>query len=249
MKKFFLLFAAAALTLAACNKPQYVIPVDNGDPNENPNENPNTGNDGYKETTLTVNITMQDGVNNTYDGVVGVMPGDKILEAFDMTAAEFYKAMGSYTGSAYPDPQTSQENNTIMFGIAEANNTDNFKWIPSSSNNFGHWFTKEGGLCAWGDDAVFFTESLIEWGLDAPDAETLGAMWNFTVGCFPGRTQAGDVLKATEVFFYTDDDDVENYVYVQWVINIEEAEQVEINVVKTQEISYIPEAILSADNS
>ena len=235
MKKFFLLFAAAALTLAACNKPQYVIPVDTDDPEEKPG----TGqDDGIKETTLTVNITLKDGVSNTYDGTVGVMPGDKILEAFDMTAAEFYKAMGTITGSAYPDPQTSQENNTIMFGIAEANNTEVLKWIPQSSNNFGHWFTKDGGLCAWGDDAVFFTESLTEWGQEAPDADVLAGMWNFTVGCFPDRTHAGETYKATEVFFMTDDSDVEHYVYVQWVINIEEAEEVKLNVVKTQELTY-----------
>lgn len=231
MKKFFLLFAAAALTLAACNKPQYIIPVDTDDPEI---EVPDTG---IKETKLTVDITLQDGVNNTYEGTVGVMPGAKILEALDMTEAEFYEAMGTYSGSAI-DVQTSQENNTIMFGVANANDTDNLKWIPSTSNNFGHWFAKDGALCGWGDEAYFFTESLTEWGLDDPDAETLAGMWNFTVGCFPGRTVAGETYKATEVFFLTDDEDVEHYVYVQWVIKIEEAEEVKLNVVKTQEITY-----------
>ena len=234
MKKVLLFVAAAALTLAACQKQQYVIPVDNGDEEEkgDPSE------EGYVETTLTVNITLQDGVNNTYDGTLGVMPGEKILEAFDMTAAEFYKAMGTYEGSSYPDPQTSQKDNTIMFGLAEANDTDNFKWIPSSSNNFGHWLTKDGGLCAWGDDAVFFVESRAEWGLESPEAEDLAGMWDFTVGCFPGRTKAGETYKATHVFFMTDDEDVEHYVYVEWVIKIEEAEKVDINVAKTVELSY-----------
>ncbi len=232
MKKFFLLFAAAALTLAACNKPQYIIPVDTDDP-----EGPEVPDTGIKETKLTVDITLQEGVNNTYDGTVGVMPGAKILEALDMTEAEFYEAMGTYSGSAI-DVQTSQENNTIMFGVANANDTDNLKWIPSTSNNFGHWFAKDGALCGWGDEAYFFTESLTEWGLDDPDAETLAGMWNFTVGCFPGRTVAGETYKATEVFFLTDDEDVEHYVYVQWVIKIEEAEEVKLNVVKTQEITY-----------
>lgn len=232
MKKFFLLFAAAALTLAACNKPQYIIPVDTDDP-----DGPEVPDTGIKETKLTVDITLQEGVNNTYEGTVGVMPGAKILEALDMTEAEFYKAMGTYSGSAI-DVQTSQENNTIMFGVANANDTDNLKWIPSTSNNFGHWFAKDGAVCGWGDEAYFFTESLTEWGLDDPDAETLAGMWNFTVGCFPGRTVAGETYKATEVFFLTDDEDVEHYVYVQWVIKIEEAEEVKLNVVKTQEITY-----------
>lgn len=237
MKKVFLFIAAAALTLAACQKQQYVIPVDDG---EEEKTDP-SGEEGYKETTFTVNITLKDGVNNTYDGVEGVMPGAQILEALDMTAAEFYAAMGSYSGSAYPEPQTSQENNTIMFGIAEENDTDNFKWIPSSANNFGHWFTKTGGLCAWGDDAYFFVESVCEWGLESPDAETLDAMWSFTVGAFPGRTAAGETYKGTHVFFYTDDDDVENYVYVVWNIKIEAAEEVKLNVVATQEVNFTSE--------
>lgn len=242
MKKFFLMFAAAAVVIASCSKPEYIIPVDDDDEQKTDDpQNPNNGGgeeDGYTELTLTVDITLKAGINNNYDGTVGVMPGDKILDAFDMTDAEFYKAMGTYTGSAYPDPQTSQENNTIMFGVANGNNTDDFKWIPSSSNNFGHWFTAGGELCSWGDDAVFFTESLTEWGLEAPDAETLAGMWNFTVGCFPDRTKAGETYKATEVFFMTDDKDVEHYVYVQWVIKIEEGEAVELTVADTQEIVF-----------
>ena len=237
MKKTFLFLAAAALTLAACNKTQYIIPVDNDDEEET-----QTGTDpadeGYKEKTFTVNVVMKDGVSNTYEGVTAAMPGKEILDFLGLTEAEFYTGMGSITGSAYPDPQTSQEGNTIMFGIANANDTDDLKWIPQSSNNLGHWLTKDGSICAWGDDAYFFTESQVEWGLDAPDADTYAAMWNFTVGAFPGRTAAGETYKATEVFFYTNDDDVELYAYVQWVITIEEAEQVQLNVVGSETLEY-----------
>lgn len=235
MKKVFLFIAAAALTLAACEK-KPVIPVDPG--KDDPT--PEVPDEGYIETVLKVDITLKDGVNNTYDGTEGVMPGDKILAALDMTATEFYKAMGTYSGSAI-DMQTSQENNTILFGVADGNNKDDFKWIPSSSNNFGHWFTKDGKVCGWGDDAFFFVESRAEWGLEEPDAETLASMWSFTVGCFPGRTKAGETYKATQVFFYTDDDDVENYVYVEWNVKIEAAEAVTLNVVKTQEVSFTSE--------
>ena len=236
MKKVFLFIAAAALTLAACEK-KPVIPVDNGGDGT---ETPDPAGEGYVETVLKVDITLQDGVNNTYEGTEGVMPGDKILEALDMTATEFYKAMGTYSGSAI-DMQTSQENNTILFGVADGNDKDAFKWIPSSSNNFGHWFAKDGKVCGWGDDAYFFVESRADWGLEEPDAETLSEMWSFTVGCYPGRTHAGETYKATQVFFYTDDDDIENYVYVEWNIKIEAAEAVTLNVVKTQEVSFTSE--------
>ena len=242
MKKVFLFIAAAALTLAACEK-KPVIPVDPG--KDDPT--PEVPEEGYFETVLKVDITLKDGVNNTYDGTEGVMPGDKILAALDMTATEFYKAMGTYSGSAI-DMQTSQENNTILFGVADGNNKDDFKWIPSSSNNFGHWFTKDGKVCGWGDDAFFFVESRAEWGLEEPDAETLSEMWSYTVGCFPGRTKAGETYKATQVFFYTDDDDVENYVYVEWNVKIEAAEAVTLNVVGTEEVSF-DSPFNNADNS
>ena len=233
MKKVFLFIAAAALTLAACNKTQYVIPVDDDD------EEQTSGTDeGYKEKTFTVNVVLKDGVSNTYDGVTASMPGQQILDFLGLTEAEFYTGIGSITGSPYPDPQTSQENNTIMFGVANANDTDDLKWIPESSNNLGHWLTKDGAICAWGDDAYFFTESQVEWGLDAPDADTYAAMWDFTVGCFPGRTAAGETYKATEVFFMTDDDDVELYAYVQWVITIEKAEEVKLNVVGSETLEF-----------
>ena len=231
MKKVFLFLAAAAITLAACNKTPYIIPVDEG------GEEENTGGEeaGFKEETFTVNVVLKDGVSNTYEGVTASMPGKQILNFLGLTEAEFYTGMGSVTGSAYPDPQTSQVNNTVMFGVANANDTDDLKWIPQSSNNIGHWFTKEGSICAWGDDAYFFTENQVEWGSDEADYEN---MWNFTVGCFPGRTAAGETYKATEVFFYTDDDDVELYAYVQWVITIEEAEQVQLNVVGSETLEF-----------
>lgn len=225
------MLAAAAITITACNKPQYIIPIDDDDEEEQ--QNPDD--DGYKEKTFVVNISLKDGVNNTYDGTVGTMPGNEILEFLELTQEEFYKGMGTCTTGKM---DSGQSDNTIMFGVANKNSADDLKWVPSTSNNFGHWFGKDGALVTWGDDAYFFTESLCEWGVDAPDAETYEAMWNYTVGCFPGRTAAGETYKATEVFFVTSDDDVELYAYVQWNITIEAAEEVKLNVVGTQEVTF-----------
>ena len=66
MKRIFWLLAAAAITITACNKPQYIIPIDDDDEEEQ--QNPDQA--GYKEKTFVVDITMKDGVNNTYDGAV-----------------------------------------------------------------------------------------------------------------------------------------------------------------------------------
>ncbi len=230
MKRIFWLLAAAAITITACNKPQYIIPIDDDEEEETPGEE-----EGFKEKTFVVNITLKEGVNNTYDGTVGTMPGNEILEFLDLTKEEFYKGMGTCTTGSM---SSAQSDNTVLFGVANKNSSDDLKWIPSTSNNFGHWFGKDGAVITWGDEAYFFTESLCEWGQSAPDAETYDAMWNYTVGCFPGRTAAGETYKATEVFFVTSDDDVELYAYVQWNITIEAPEEVKLNVVGTQEVSF-----------
>ena len=230
MKRIFWLLAAAAITITACNKPQYIIPIDDDEEEETPGEE-----EGFKEKTFVVNITLKEGVNNTYDGTVGTMPGNEILEFLDLTKEEFYKGMGTCTTGSM---SSSQSDNTVLFGVANKNSSDDLKWIPSTSNNFGHWFGKDGAVITWGDEAYFFTESLCEWGQSAPEAETYDAMWNYTVGCFPGRTAAGETYKATEVFFVTSDDDVELYAYVQWNITIEAPEEVKLNVVGTQEVSF-----------
>lgn len=230
MKRILWMLAVAAMAVTACQKPQYIIPLDDDEEEENPGEE-----EGFKEKTFVVDITLKDGVNNTYDGVVGTMPGNEILEFLNLTKEEFYKGMGTCTTGSM---SSAQSNNTILFGVANANSSDDLKWVPSTSNNFGHWLGKDGAVVIWGDDAYIFTESRCEWGKDAPEAEDFDAMWTFTVGAFPGRTAAGETYKATEVFFRTTDEDVELYAYVQWNVTIEAAEEVKLNVVETQEISF-----------
>ena len=230
MKRILWMLAVAAMAVTACQKPQYIIPLDDDEEEENPGEE-----EGFKEKTFVVDITMKEGVNNDYSGVVGTMPGNEILDFLGLTKEEFYKGMGTCsTGSM----SSAQSNNTILFGVANANSTEDLKWVPSTSNNFGHWLGKDGAVVTWGDDAYIFTESLCEWGKDAPEAEDFDAMWTFTVGAFPGRTAAGETYKATEVFFRTTEEDVELYAYVQWNVTIEKAEEVQLTVVGTQEVSF-----------
>ena len=230
MKRILWMLAVAAMAVTACQKPQYIIPLDDDEEEENPEEQ-----EGFKEKTFVVDITMKEGVNNDYSGVVGTMPGNEILDFLGLTKEEFYKGMGTCsTGSM----SSAQSNNTILFGVANANSTEDLKWVPSTSNNFGHWLGKDGAVVTWGDDAYIFTESLCEWGKDAPEAEDFDAMWTFTVGAFPGRTAAGETYKATEVFFRTTEEDVELYAYVQWNVTIEKAEEVQLTVVGTQEVSF-----------
>ena len=75
MKRILWMLAVAAMAVTACQKPQYIIPLDDDEEEENPEEQ-----EGFKEKTFVVDITMKDGVNNDYSGVVGTMPGNEILE-------------------------------------------------------------------------------------------------------------------------------------------------------------------------
>lgn len=245
MKKFFLMFAAAAVVIASCSKPEYIIPVDDDDPKTDDPENPNdnTGQEeGYKEKTFVVNVDiMKDVETSNWAAHPAEMPGNEILDFFDMTATEFYKGMGFCNDDAGATGISAQQENTIMFGVANENNTEDLKWIPKTAANYGHWWSKTGRMTYWQDEAndkYFYTESVIEWGLSEPDEETLAAMWTYNIGFLSGGFDGavGDVYKATEVFFITDDDDVELYAYVQWNIKIVEAEEVKLNVVGTQTI-------------
>lgn len=224
----FATLALAAVALVACNKDEKITTADTG------------GDEEYKEITLSCSIDLMEGIETVNYGTgVVTMPGDKILEFFDMTDKEFYKAMGTYTGTA---PATSQVDNTISFGVCTGNNIDKMNFCPSSTNNFGCWMTAASAVTTWGDDAVFYHESNIEWGLEDVDAETLSQMWDFTIGFYPGHNEykAGDKVKAT-YFFYKeaeDADEVDLYCYVEVVFNIVAAEEVTLNVVETKELTY-----------
>ena len=236
MKRILWLLAAAAVTITACNKPQYIIPVDDDEEEQTPDE-------GFKEKTFVVNLTFHKDVDTNYDGQVADMPGTEILDFLGLTAQEFYKGFGTVSGSGTggeSDLQRSQENNTIMFGVANAGNTEELKWIPASSGDCGQWFTNTGAVTYWGDAAsLFFIENHNDWGLDSPDADALSEMWKWTVG-FRSDHYDGSLTtyKATQVFFLTDDEDVERYAYVEWNLKVEAPEEVKINVVGTQEIVF-----------
>lgn len=242
MKKVFLFIAAAALTLAACEK-KPVIPVDPDDPDKPTPEVPDVG---FKEKTFKVDVVLTKDVTTNYTGVVAEMPGDDILDFLGLTANEFYAGFGTISGSGTggdADLQRSQENNTIMFGVANANNTDDLKWNPATSGNCGQYFKADGSVTYWSDEAsLFFIENHTEWGLDGAEAETLEGMWQWTIGIRPDHYDGSlSNYKATQVFFYTDEDDVELYAYVEWNLKIEAAEAVTLNVVKTQEVSFTSE--------
>lgn len=244
MKRIFWLLAAAAVAITACNKPQYIIPIDDDDKQETP-DNPDTG---YKEKTWVIDVNEADSFSPDYPIEDVTLPGEEICDFFGLTQEEFYKGMGNFPEGDPNAMTTTQSNNTIMFGVADKNNTDDLKWVPRTSDNFGHWFAADGKLTIWGSEtdlAVFYTQSVCDWGVESPDAETLANQWVYTVGHRPGRSEPGKTYTATEVFFYTDEDDVEYYAYVQINLHMREVKEVKLNVVNTQEITHTHEYIPS----
>lgn len=230
MRNFFRFatMALAAMTIVACND------------DDKKSITPEGGDEDYKEITVSCSVNLMAGIETVgYSMGEMSMPGDKILEFFDMTAAEFYKAMGTYTGAA---GSTSQVDNTIQFGVCTGNDIDKMNFCPSSSNNFGCWMTAGSAVTTWGDDAVFYHESVVEWGLEDPDDETLANMWTFGIGFYPGHNdyKAGDIVKATYFFLKEAEEDGEPdlYCYVEMIFYIVEAAEVELNVVETAQLNY-----------
>lgn len=232
MKRILWMLAVAAMAVTACQKPQYIIPLD--DDEDDPVEQ-----EGFKEKTWVINVKDANSFSSEYPIEDVTFPGDEICDFFGLTQEEFYKGMGSFPEGDPNAMSTTQSNNTILFGLADKNDTDALKWVPRTSDNFGHWLAADGSLTTWGSEtnlAVFYTQSVCEWGLESPDEQTLKDQWVFTVGHRPGRTEPGKTYTATEVYFHTDEDDIEYYAYVQINLTMEEVKEIKLNVKNTQEI-------------
>ncbi len=203
MKKFLLLLAAATFAFAACNPDDE--PIIGGEETEvceecgkNPCECPTTSD---TELFLTATVNLQHGVNTNYEGDVAIFDVAKVASFFEMTEAEFYLAMGSLESNA-------QINNTLLFGNAYK---DGGEWVydftPQTSNNFGHWLTKEGTVTTWGEDSFMFTENRAWWGYESLDAAIADGMTagllDFSVGMHPDfyDGNVGDSYSATEFIF------------------------------------------------
>ena len=230
MKRFFILLIAAMIGFGAvsCKEDPILPPVEDvcdvcgQDPCICESE------DSENEITLTVPVEIMLGGEGWAQTA---MPGEDILEFFDMTEDEFYAAMGTWSGDQAAG-QSVQENNTIQFGLANENDHYDLKFVPATSNNFGHWVNSEAGLTWWtGQEAngafYAYSENQAWWGFEASEegyADDLEKMWTFNVGV-DGQVLAaaaeGDEFKFTEVFYQVVEgevEDIEKLCYVEWVI-------------------------------
>ena len=63
----------------------------------------------------------------------------------------------------------------------------------STANGYGHWFSKTGNVCSWGNDSYVYSEL---------DAGTL----TFTIGQYPNHCKNGEVYQLGQGFRYKDSD-------------------------------------------
>ena len=182
MKKFFYaMMALVTLTVFSCKEPEPEPIIEPDD--ENVWDVLYTADvDYYFDFGYTgITLNYADFVND----------GKHIWDEFDLSQAEFIEALGTEDVNS---GSTAQVDNSIYFGAVDGS-TGYLNETTSTTNGWGHWFTAQGNVCSWGDDAYLFTEGYFV------SSENL----EFTLGNFPGRIAAGEKYTIIETFY---DDDI-----------------------------------------
>jgi len=135
-----------------------------------------------------VNIDIYVGFNasNSYSGTSYQLSSAQmkaIGEALRVQPAEIQNLLTPYSAS--------QAKNTIHF-VALHPKTSAVLSSGSTANGYGHWFSKTGSICIWGNDAYVFSE------LDA-------GKLTFNIGQYPGRCKNGEVYQMGQGFRYKND--------------------------------------------
>ena len=120
-----------------------------------------------------------------YPGTVYQLTSEQFMaigKALRIQPADISKKLTTYS--------TSQAKNTINF-VALNPKTNAVVSSGSTANGYGHWFSKTGTVCGWGNDAYVYSEM---------DANTLA----FTIGQYPNHCKNGEVYQLGQGFRYKD---------------------------------------------
>ena len=182
MKKFlYALMALVTLTVFSCKEPE-PDPIIPDDDDEN-----------VWDVLYSVDVDYYYGygyTGTTLSYADFTNDGKHIWEEFDLSSAtEFIAALGTEDISN----GVAQTGQSINFGAVDGS-TLYLNETTSTTNGWGHWFTAQGDVCSWGDDAYFFTEGYFV------SSESL----DFTLGNFPDRIAAGEKYTLYECFFNDD---------------------------------------------
>lgn len=220
MKKILLMCAAAMIAFAACEKTPDGGKTD-GEVCEECGKNPCECPDGSEtELFLAYDVKLQHEITTTYGGAVVSVEGQKVYDFFGMTEEEFYLAMGSLEEGA-------QVNNTLLFGLCYQEDGEwVYEFTPSTTNNFGHYMTRDGLMTTWASeaaDAFMYTESTCWWGYESLEAAIAdgmeGNVLDFSFGIRPDYYdgQVGNKYTATEFIF---DSATQKTCYLTWNLEI-----------------------------
>lgn len=138
------------------------------------------------DVTLNINVGFNASTSE-YPGTVYRLTSAQLAaigNALRVQPADISKLLTAYS--------TSQAKNTINF-VALNPKTNAVVNSASTANGYGHWFSKTGTVCGWGNDSYVYSEM---------DANTLA----FTIGQYPNHCKNGEVYQLGQGFRYKDKD-------------------------------------------
>ncbi|MCR5315735.1 MAG: DUF4859 domain-containing protein [Bacteroidaceae bacterium] len=138
------------------------------------------------DVTLNINVGFNASTSE-YPGTVYRLTSAQLAaigNALRVQPADISKLLTAYS--------TSQAKNTINF-VALNPKTNAVVNSAPTANGYGHWFSKTGTVCGWGNDSYVYSEM---------DANTLA----FTIGQYPNHCKNGEVYQLGQGFRYKDKD-------------------------------------------
>lgn len=139
------------------------------------------------DVTFDIYVGFPATTGNDYTGTTYNLTTEQyaaIGNALRIQPTEIGKLMKTYS--------SNQAKNTINF-VPLNPRTNAVVNSGSTANGYGHWFTKTGNVCSWGNDSYVYSEL---------DATTL----TFTIGQYPNHCKNGEVYQLGQGFRYKDND-------------------------------------------
>ena len=143
-------------------------------------------------------IKPSDVTFDIYVGFPATTGNDYSGTTYNLTSAQ-YAAIGkalriqpTSIGSLLKQYSSNQAKNTINL-VPLNPKTHAVVNSNSTANGYGHWFSKTGNVCSWGNDSYVYSEL---------DAGTL----TFTIGQYPNHCKNGEVYQLGQGFRYKDSD-------------------------------------------
>jgi hypothetical protein len=141
---------------------------------------------GFVNTNLLGNVTF-DGTETVKDTTINIDTGFPYSSTIYPGATVSYDIVELVKAFVLqPSAITSQMGKSITFYGVESNGALNPK---TTANGYGHWFDASGNICAWGTNAMVYSE------YDA-------SKFTFSIGQYPGHCAAGNKFTIKQALVY-----------------------------------------------